>query len=142
MRKEPRTARILLVEDNPGDVYLVEKALRTRRIDYDLMRYEDGEEAIRAVAEVNSQVPDLILLDLNLPKREGFEILQSIRGRPWLVGVPVAIFTSSEDGRDRHRVALMGAERYIHKPPTLDEFVDEVGRAIEEMLGATRETRD
>ena len=126
--------RILLVEDNPGDVYLLEKAMRDRGIAYELTVYEDGDEAMRAIAKADSGRPDLILVDLNLPKREGVDVLRSIRSKPLLVGVPVGIFTSSDDARDRHRVELLGAERYIHKPPTLTEFVEEVGRAVEEML--------
>jgi DNA-binding response OmpR family regulator len=54
-----------------------------------------------------------------------------------MVGVPVGVFTSSDDAGDRHRVALLGAERYIHKPPTLNEFIEQVGGAIEEMLAQT-----
>jgi CheY-like chemotaxis protein len=137
MTNEFEKIRILLVEDNPGDVYLLEKALQARQIRYELVCCEDGEDAIRALAEMTDPVPDLILLDLNLPKREGFEVLRSIRNRPRMVGVPVGVFTSSDDAGDRHRVALLGAERYIHKPPTLNEFIEQVGGAIEEMLAQT-----
>jgi DNA-binding response OmpR family regulator len=144
MAEAPRPetgARIVLIEDNAGDVYLLEKALKRRQISYHLIRYEDGEEAMRGFAEDGAVVPDLILLDLNLPGAEGFDILRSIRNQPSLVGVPVCIFTSSDAAKDRHRVSLMGAERYIHKPPMLDEFVDQVGRAIEEMLGEGKRPR-
>lgn len=72
--------------------------------------------------------------DLNLPRREGFDVLGVVRGKPGLVGVPVGILTSSDTAKDRHRVALIGAERYIHKPPTLAEFLDQVGQAVEDML--------
>jgi DNA-binding response OmpR family regulator len=133
-RGTPGGARIVLIEDNAGDVYLLEKALKHRKISYQLVRYEDGEQAVQGLAKEDG-VPDLILLDLNLPGAEGFEVLRSIRNRPSLVGVPVGIFTSSDAAKDRHRVSLMGAERYIHKPPMLDEFMDQVGRAVEEMLG-------
>jgi DNA-binding response OmpR family regulator len=136
----PGAARIVLIEDNPGDVYLLEKALKHRAISYQLIRYEDGEQAMRGLAK-GTIVPDLILLDLNLPGPEGFDVLRSIRNRPSLVGVPVGIFTSSDAAKDRHRVSLMGAERYIHKPPMLDEFVDQVGRAVEEILGASKKPR-
>ena len=129
-----KVARIWLIEDNQGDVYLLEKALQNRHVIYDLTRHEDGEQAMRALAREDCLVPDLILLDLNLPRREGFEVLREIRMRPSLVGVPVGILTSSDAAKDRHRVALIGAERFIHKPPTLDEFINQVGQAIEDLL--------
>jgi two-component system, chemotaxis family, response regulator Rcp1 len=135
MKKDsPATVHILLVEDNAGDVYLLEKALKTRGLSYTLTRFEDGEQAIRALERDEWGAPDLIILDLNLPRRGGFDVLQMIRGKPSMVGVPVAILTSSDAAKDRHRVTLTGGERYIHKPPMLDEFLEEVGRAIEEML--------
>jgi two-component system, chemotaxis family, response regulator Rcp1 len=128
-------SRILLVEDNPGDIYLLEKALTARGLGYELMRFDDGEQAMRAIESDGLAVPDLILLDLNLPRREGIDVLKAIRGKPSFVGVPVGILTSSDDARDRHRVALIGAERYIHKPPMLEEFLEQVGSAVAEMLG-------
>lgn len=133
-REEPRQVRIVVVEDNRGDVYLLEKALTNRGMHYELIRYSDGEEAIEALSQQSRCVPDLILLDLNLPRKEGFDVLRSIRGHPWLVGVPVGILTSSDAARDRHRIALIGAERYIHKPPELEEFIERVGDSIEDLL--------
>lgn len=106
--------RIVLVEDNAGDVYLLEKSLQARHIVYELIRYEDGEQGIRALSSERGPTPDLILLDLNLPRREGFDVLRAVRTRPALVGVPVGILTSSDAVRDRHRVSLIGAERYIY----------------------------
>lgn len=135
--------RISIVEDNPGDVYLLEKALSHHHIDYELTRYEDGEQAIKAFSNEDYPPPDLILLDLKLPRRGGFDVLRAVRSKPVLVGVPVGILTSSEAAQDRHRVELIGAERYIHKPPTLEEFIHEVGDAIEEMLDVSpSRTRD
>jgi two-component system, chemotaxis family, response regulator Rcp1 len=135
---QQKAIRILLVEDNAGDVYLLEETLKRREIDYEITHYEDGEQAIRALRRDDCLIPDLILLDLNLPRREGFDVLQTIRSKPAMVGVPVGILTSSDAARDRHRVALSGGERYIHKPPTLEEFLDQVGQAIEDMLANRR----
>jgi two-component system, chemotaxis family, response regulator Rcp1 len=131
--KSPKT-RILLVEDNPGDVYLLEKSLNGRRFNYELIRYVDGEQAILALQKTDCIVPDLIILDLNLPRRDGFEVLQAIRSKPSLVGVPIAILTSSDAAKDRHRISVSGGERYIHKPPMLEDFLEQVGQAIEELL--------
>src|SRR5688572_1900264 len=122
--KKGPAARIVLVEDNDGDVLLLEKSLRARDLPYELLRYEDGEQAIRAISGDRDLVPDLILVDLNLPRREGFDVLRMVRTTPRLVGVPVAVLTSSNVSMDRSRTALIGAERYIHKPPTLEEFID------------------
>lgn len=130
---------ILLVEDNPADVYLLEKTLRSRSLNYELTRYADGEQAILALEKEDCVIPDLIILDLNLPRRSGFEVLQTIRNKPSMVGVPVAILTSSVAEKDRHRVSLTGEERYIHKPPALDDFLEQVGRAIEELLAKNPE---
>lgn len=132
-------ANIVLVEDNEGDVYLLHSALQKRGILYRLTRYENAEQAIAALSQEEVAAPDLILLDLNLPGREGIDVLRAIRGRPALVGVPLGILTSSDDSKDRHRVGLIGVQRYIRKPTTLDEFLDTVGQAVEEMLST--ETR-
>src|SRR5712691_3865457 len=135
-KKDKPPVRIVLVEDNAGDVYLLEKSLQHRNIVYELIRYEDGEQAVRALSGdlAPDLIPDLILVDLNLPRREGFDVLTSVRKIPRLVGIPMGVLTSSDAARDRHRTALIGVERYIHKPPTLEEFIDEVGKAVEELL--------
>ncbi len=125
---------IILVEDNPGDVHLLERTLKSRHIPYKITRFEDGEQAIQAIPTWEALRPDLILLDLNLPRREGFDVLTRVRQRPALVGIPVGVLTSSEAGKDRHRVSLIGAERYIHKPPFLEQFLQDVGDAIEGLL--------
>ncbi len=133
-RSVGRVAHIVLVDDNPADVLLLEKALRHHHIAYELTCYEDGERAITAMSQQNFAVPDLIILDLNLPKQEGFAVLRVIRSRPALVNVPVAILTSSNAVRDRHRVELQKIERYIHKPPGLEEFLEQVGQAVKDLL--------
>jgi chemotaxis family two-component system response regulator Rcp1 len=131
---DPKPIRILLVEDNPGDVYLLEKTLQSRHLSYELTRYVDGEQAIRALHGDDYVVPDLIILDLNLPRRGGFDVLQTIRSKPAMVGIPVGILTSSDAVKDRHRIAVSGGELYIHKPPELEDFLEQVGQAIEDLL--------
>lgn len=134
-----RIPRIVLVEDNPADVLLLEKALRHHHIVHELSCYEDGEQAIAAMSKQDFAIPDLIILDLNLPKQEGFAVLRVIRSRPALVSVPVAILTSSNAVRDRHRVELQKIERYIHKPPGLEEFLEQVGQAVKDLLGGAKQ---
>jgi len=125
-------ARILLVEDDPGDIYLFEKALKDRGIDYELTCFEDGEAAIQNLdAGLNA---DLILVDLNLPRKDGFDVLHAIRNTPAFVDVPVGVFTSSQAQADKARASLLGANRYIHKSPELEEFLNDVGTAVQELL--------
>ena len=134
MKRELTTVRIVLVEDNPGDVYLVERALQAKGIAFEMTWFEDGDKALKTLSEQGNQAPDLILVDLNLPKTEGVKVLGTIRGIPHLAEVPVGIITSSESPADMHRTALLGAARYIKKPTMLEDFLREVGQEVEEML--------
>jgi chemotaxis family two-component system response regulator Rcp1 len=130
-----KTARIVLVEDNPGDVLLVRRALQEKGIAAELTCFEDGQKALESLAQRDA--PDLLLLDLNLPKIEGFELLTKIRSTPKLSAVPVVILTSSESPGDMQRTALLGAACYITKPSGLGDFLREVGCVVEEMLLAS-----
>jgi two-component system, chemotaxis family, response regulator Rcp1 len=134
IEKKKPTASILLVEDNDGDVRLVEKCLQARAISYELIRFEDGEQAIREISADPTLVPDLILLDLNLPRKDGFDVLGKVRMIPRLMGVPIGVLTSSNATRDRSRTSLIGVDRYIYKPPVLEQFIQEVGKAVEALL--------
>ena len=134
------TAKIVLIEDNSADVFLVEMALKESDISYELTRFNNGEEAVRSlcVEEGTSPEvfqPDAILLDLNTPKSDGFAVLGKLRQTPRLAQVPIAVITSSQAKSDKHRIALMGHTRYIEKPSQLDEFLTTVGHAVKEMLG-------
>lgn len=127
-----KTARIVIIEDNPGDVLLIEKALKAKHIASDLTCFEDGQKAIQCLAK--GEAPDLVVLDLNLPKVEGIEVLKMIRSTPRLSDVPVVVFTSSESSADRQRTARLGATRFITKPSGLDDFLRVAGKAVEVML--------
>lgn len=134
-----KPVQIVLIEDNPADISLVEIALEERGIQYSLIKFESGQEAVRVLcgAPVDGNVlPDAILLDLNTPRTDGFEALRSFQQSPWLSKVPIAILTSSQAQRDRHRAALQGV-RYIVKPSQLDAFLTVVGAAVGEMLQAS-----
>ena len=132
---------IVLIEDNPGDVFLVERALKELDITCDLTTFSNGQEALKRLCPpegtgADHQVlPDAILLDLNTPKSDGFEVLSRLRGNVWLAHVPIAIITSSQATSDMARASRLGAIRYIQKPSHLDEFITKVGGAIREMLG-------
>ena len=134
MKHPLTTVHIVLVEDNPADVYLVKRALREKGIEFVMTCFEDGEKALKALSENGSEAPDIILLDLNLPKTDGVKVLETIRAIPELAGVPVGILTSSESPSDMERTTVLGAARYIKKPSTLDDFMREVGQGVESML--------
>jgi CheY-like chemotaxis protein len=138
-------SRIVLIEDNPGDVLLVQKALEANRVACEMTQFDSGLEALKVLclaegADANPFVPDAILLDLNTPKSDGFNILVRLKNTPHLAEVPVAIFTSSQATIDKTRSSLLGAARYIQKPSNLDEFLSTVGQAIKEIL-AQKETQ-
>ena len=135
----PTPARIVVVDDNPADVYLIEEALRAHNIGFHMTHFEDGEQAVRALcapcSEKDKLVPDLILLDLNLPRAEGLEVLQKIRETERLALVPVAILTASQSPKDRQQVTDSGSARFVLKPTDLNDFLREVGGAAKELLG-------
>ena len=132
--KKRAPVRIVLVEDNPGDVYLFEKAMAARGIEFVLILYLDGRHAMRALTEPNLPIPDIILVDLNLPQRDGFDVLSTIRKEPRLENVPLAVLTSSNSVKDRHWVSLHKVDKYINKPATLEEYIEQVGSSVEELL--------
>ena len=133
-----KPVQIVLIEDNPGDVILVEMALKENAIPYELTRFDTGAEALQvlcAPAEANAFVPDAILLDLNTPRSDGFHVLIQLTQSARLSHVPIAILTSSQASSDKHRAVMQGV-RYIQKPSHLEQFLATVGLAVKEMLHA------
>jgi CheY-like chemotaxis protein len=137
MTAEPRAARpvqILLVEDNPGDVRLTIEALREARVANQLSVAVDGHEALaflrREGRYADAPRPDLILLDLNLPKKDGREVLAEIKADPALRRIPVVVLTTSEAEQDIVRSYDLHANCYITKPVDLEAFI-QVVRSIE-----------
>jgi two-component system response regulator len=130
--------RIVLVEDNPADVYLIKKALQENNIACEVTCFEDGEDALAALlpagARANALLPDVILLDLSMPRSNGLEVLNALRAAPTLVDVPIGILTSSEAPADQQRAALLGATLYIRKPTRLDDFLHQVGQGVKELV--------
>ena len=127
---------IVLIEDNPADVYLVQLALKENNVNCHLTTFRNGQEAVRSLCQPAEThiIPNVILLDLNTPKSDGFEVLIRLRGTPHLANVPIAIVTSSQATSDKARSARLGVIRYIHKPSQLEEFIATVGQAVKEML--------
>jgi CheY-like chemotaxis protein len=117
---------ILLVEDNPGDARLTREALSMSKVRNTLHRVADGEEAMRFLRRQGSfattPTPDLVLLDLNLPRRDGREVLEDIKGDPALRHIPVVILTSSQADEDIIRSYQLHANCFITKPVDLEQL--------------------
>jgi two-component system, chemotaxis family, response regulator Rcp1 len=134
-------ARILVIEDNPSDVLLLTRALQKQDLRFELIHLLDGGEALAFVrrqgAYHEAAIPDLILLDLNLPKYTGEEISREIRAAKHLVSTPVCMWSSSPSRRDQSLLQCLGVVRFITKPCGLDQFM-EVGIIIKDLLAQSR----
>jgi len=126
---------ILLVEDNPGDARLTREALAVSKVRNTLHHARDGEEAIaflrREPPYTNVPRPDLVLLDLNLPRRDGREVLENIKNDPLLCSIPIVILTSSQAEEDILRSYRLHANCFITKPVDLEQLT-KVVQGIEE----------
>lgn len=127
METEARPARILLVEDNPGDVELVRLALATAKVKNRLDVVKDGQGALDYLRGhgrfAQAPRPDLVLLDLNLPLLDGREVLRQIKDDPALAHLPVIVLTTSSDESDVLRSYRLHANAYITKPVDFQEFL-------------------
>jgi CheY-like chemotaxis protein len=133
MRQRGRPARILLVEDSVADAKLVELALEESGSTTELMRAEDGVDALAkldAVVAGDIPRPDLVVLDINLPRVNGIDVLRRIKGDPDLRTVPVVVFSTSRADVDVSVAYACGASSYVVKPLDLHRFMDVV-RSIE-----------
>ena len=128
---------VLLVEDDPGDVLMTREAFEDNKIRNRLHVARDGEEALdflyRRGAHAGAPEVDLILLDLNLPKYDGRQILEKIKSDPELSHVPVVILTTSSSEEDILRSYKLHANAYVTKPVDLDQFMNAV-RQIDEFF--------
>ena len=130
-----KIAEILLVEDNPGDVRLMKEAFREARVENHLSVVNDGVEALaflkKQLPYEKATRPDMILLDLNLPKKHGQEVLKEIKSDPNLRRIPVVILTTSKAEQDILKTYDLHANCYITKPVDLEKFI-KVIRTIED----------
>jgi len=126
---------ILLVEDNAGDIRLTKEALKEGKVLNKLTVVQDGVEALLCLRQqgqyAQARRPDLILLDLNLPKKDGREVLQEIKNDESLKRIPVVILTTSQDEQDVLKTYGLHANCYITKPVELEQFITVV-KAIED----------
>jgi CheY-like chemotaxis protein len=133
-------ARILVIEDNGSDVLLLERALKERDLRFELVHLPSGVEALafirRQGAYAQTVIPNLILVDLNLSKYTGEDILREIRGARHLRGVPVCVWSSSRSRRDEALLNDLGISRFITKPSGLDQFM-EIGKILTDLLAGS-----
>jgi CheY-like chemotaxis protein len=132
-----RNINILLVEDNPADVRLIREAFRDNKTKNDFHVEQDGEAAINYLNNLRSNGiengaarPDLIILDLNLPKKNGFEVLEKIKSNPLLRSIPVVVLSTSDSEEHIFKSYNLNANCYITKPVDFNEFL-EVVKVIE-----------
>jgi two-component system, chemotaxis family, response regulator Rcp1 len=130
-----RPIEVLLVEDNPGDVDLTKEALTDAKVRNRLHVVDDGAKAIDFLFQKGAYAdvprPDIILLDLNLPKKDGRQVLAEIKAEPRLTGIPVVILTTSQAEEDIARSYQLHANCYITKPVDFKQFM-KVVKSIEE----------
>lgn len=115
--------RILLVEDSEDDIVMTQRALKKGKIINDLDVAHNGEEALRHLKDKDNHVPDLVLLDLNMSRMNGFELLQEMKKDPDLVKIPVVVLTSSARDSDIEKAYSLGANSYVTKPVEPAEFI-------------------
>lgn len=129
--------RILIVEDNPGDVHLTNAALRDAKVAHEAYVVTDGEEALaylnRRAPYANAPEPDVIFLDLNIPKINGHQVLATIKRDPRLRHIPVVVVSGSRGAEDIRRAYDEQASMYLPKSADLDEYFGAI-RALKELL--------
>lgn len=134
-------ARILVIEDNGSDVFLLNRALKQQDLRFELIHLPDGGQAFAFIRRqgpyADAAIPDLILMDLNLSKYTGEEILREIRAAKHLAGVPVCAWSSSQSRRDEALLKDLGVSLFITKPSGLDQFM-EIGKTIKDLLAGSR----
>jgi len=135
MPEAGRPIDILLIEDNPHDVRLTMEAFKDAKVSNNLTVAADGEEALKVLRRegeyAGSPRPDLILLDLNLPKKSGREVLEEIKRDPDLLRIPVVVLTTSENEKDILRAYELHVNAYVTKPVDLDQFI-KIVEAVED----------
>ncbi len=131
LSRESTPKIIVLIEDNPSDVFLLRRALEEHGVVHTLRLVRDGEEAIKYFDRLGAGdelMPDLVVLDLNLPRHDGIEVLACCRKVRALASLPILILTSSDSPMERERAEQFGISDYVRKPIMLDEFMSVGGR--------------
>ena len=130
-----QTFRMLLIDDNDADVYLLQRALRKAGLNIEFTVLRDGAEGLAFARgeDESAPRPDLVVLDLNLPKSGGAAVLRAMKGNPALALVPVVVMSSSASKAEQAVIAELGVVKYLTKPPDLAGFM-KVGEMFRELL--------
>ena len=135
----PVRPRIILIEDNPSDVMLFREAFHLAELDLEIVEIPDGAAALAYITETQSgqkaPPPDLVILDINLPKHNGIEVLQRLRSYSELAELPVIAVSSSSSPADKAQIEALGIEVFFEKPSDLDNYW-EFGKVVGSVLGA------
>jgi|1185.fasta_scaffold533186_1 chemotaxis family two-component system response regulator Rcp1 len=128
--------RVLLAEDNPGDVVLVRDALQQQSFDFELVVVDNGDKmrSFLDTPEDNRPGPDVLLLDLNLPRVDGPDMFRLLRDHPCCSNVPLIVITSSDSPRDRAWTEEFGVAHYFRKPSNYDAFM-KLGELVRSVVG-------
>jgi CheY-like chemotaxis protein len=134
----PDSQRLLVIEDNNADIFLIKLALQENKIPAELTVCTDGDAAIRLLHSPDmDNPPDAIIVDLSLPRIDGLDIVRKTLSLPQFTNIPIMIFTSSASPSDKERVEkLITNSRYVQKPIGLDDFTREVAENVRSMLSS------
>lgn len=137
MSHNPKPKSILIVEDDPDDIYLISEAVDECQLEAHVFIVQDGEELLdflehkgKFVSLQDYPVPDLILLDLNMPRKDGREALREIKQKPELRSIPVVVLTTSNASKDLENMYALGASGFVTKPASftgLKETIEKIG---------------
>jgi DNA-binding response OmpR family regulator len=134
-------ARILVIEDNSSDVFLLDRALKKQDLQFELVHLLNGGEGLAFIRRqgpyADAAIPNLILVDLNLSRYTGEDILREIRSVKHLAGVPVCVWSSSRSRRDEALLKDLGVSQFISKPSGVNQFM-EIGKIIKDLLAGAR----
>lgn len=138
--KDTRQVNIFLAEDNMADVWLLEEALKRQGLNYRLYHYSNAEDAIvaaKAIGSADCPIPDLMLVDFNLPRGYGRDVLAAAATNPILAAVPKAVMSSFLRQEELEQAMKLGALCFIPKPTGLEAFLTTVGAKVTELLGSS-----
>jgi len=143
LKQAPAVAavRILVIENNDSDVFLLERALNQHDLRFEMVHLQNGSDALafirRQGAYVDAPIPNLILVDLNLAKYTGEDMLREIGSSRHFRGVPVCVWSSSRSRQDKALLEDLGVSRFITKPCGLDRFL-EIGKVLKDLIAVPR----
>jgi CheY-like chemotaxis protein len=129
--------RMILIEDNPADVRLMKEALKFSGMKFEITHFPDSLAAVSTLGLREPAwypPPDIVFLDLNMPRLSGFDVLKILRRTPECDKVPIVVFTSSQSPADLEKAQQLGVDRFVRKPTELREFFDIVSSTIRDLI--------